>query len=161
MRNCFFKTLIQFICLACLVSMNSCAHKYGVLQYYPVQEYEFSSDAQTISLDVEDIVCRIHVNYWNGEWDDWNRSPEIASHGSVGPDYHVDWFLEEEWFTVSATQKPLRVEIKIDKNEGDKPRQIEMHIDMIGRTADGQISSYKSGPGYEIHIHQAAGVKTE
>lgn len=160
MRNCFFKTLFQLMCLACLACLSSCVHKYGVLKYNPVQEYEFSSDAQVISLDVEDIVCEILVNYWEGEWDDWDRNPEIASHGDVGPNYRDDLFLAGDWFTVSATHEPLRLEMKIDKNEGDKPRQIEMYVDMVGRKA-GEISIYKSGPGYEIHIHQAAGVKTE
>lgn len=160
MGKCSIKTLFQLICLACLASVNSCAHKYEVLEYYPV-EYEFSSDAQVISMDVKDIVNRIHVNYWDGEWDDWDRNPEIASHGLVGPNYQDDLYLDREWFTVSATHEPLQLEIKIDKNEGNKPRQIEMHVDMVGRKGNGQISSYKSGLGYEINIHQAAGVKTE
>ena len=153
MKTRYLKTLFLLLCVAC---MDSCSRPKWEADY-SLMEYDFSSDAQYFSIDAEDFVHSISVNYWDGEWNDWNRNPEIASHGRVGPTKTDDLFLDGGWFTVSATHEPLRLEMNIDENEGNKPWQIQMYVKMVGRSADGEIRNTELGPGYQIHIHQAAG----
>ena len=160
MSNCLLKKLFLLLGLA---SVCSCQPKYGVLEYYPLQEFEFSSDPQVFSFDVEDIVHTIVINYWEGGKEvreQQSAQSSLVKHATVGPKIYEELHFDGGWFTILATNDPLRLEVDMDKNEGDQ-RHIELWVDMVGRTAAGKIKNSKAGPGYRIDLHQASGEKAE
>lgn len=147
-----FKVLLVFLGLAC---MFSCQSKFGVLEYSPLQEYEYSSDEQVFSFALEDFANMLVVNYWEGTVEMQSTQPELVGHANRGPNIHDDFYVEGEWFTAKATHEPLMLEVRIDKNESNSPRHIEMYVDIVSRDASGKVTQ-KSGAGYHIVLHQTA-----
>lgn len=150
MKRLFLKlSLILF-----LVGTVSCESMYEVMEYYPLQEYSFNSEAQLFSIDVEDIVNRIAINYWEGAADeDWDL---VQNAGNVpNPNIKDDLLVDGGWFIAQATHEPLKLEVKIEKNESESPRHIEIYVDMVNRNGAGKITT-KAGHGYHILLHQAA-----
>ena len=147
-----FKVLLVFLGLAC---MFSCQSKFGVLEYSPLQEYEYSSDEQVFSFALEDFANMLVVNYWEGTVEMQSTQPELVGHANRGPNIHDDFYVEGEWFTAKATHEPLKLEVRIEKNGSNSPRHIEMYVDIVSRDAAGKATQ-KSGAGYHIVLHQAA-----
>lgn len=155
------KSLKTLLLLLGLASMLSCQSKYGVLEYSPLQEYEYSSEGQVFSLALEDFANLLIVNYWEGAVEIQSTQPESVSHANRGPDTHNDLSVDGGWFTAQATHEPTQLKVKIDKNESNSPRHIEMYVDIVSRDASGKVTQ-KAGSGYHLLLHQAAaGTKIE
>ena len=153
-----FNTALVFLGLA---SLLSCHSKFGVLEYSPLQEYAYSFDEQVISFPLEDISNMLIVNYWEGAVDLQTTQPESVSHVNRGPDIHNDLSVDGGWFTAQATHEPTQLTVRIDRNESNTPRHIEMYVDIVNRDASGKVTQ-KAGSGYHILMHQAAaGTKIE
>lgn len=152
MRNFSLKQIILFPCLLC--SILSCHSKYGAIEYSPLQEHEYSAEEQTITFAMEDFANMLIVNYWEGAADIQSKQPDLVSHANRGPDIYHDLSVEGGWFTVRATHDPTQLEVKIDKNESNKPRHIEMYVDLVSRDASGKVTQ-KAGLGYHFLLHQA------
>jgi hypothetical protein len=151
----------EFFLFLCLISVLSCHSKFGVLEYYPLQEYEYSSEEQDLSFALEDFANLLIVNYWEGALEIQSAQPESVSHANRGPDIHNDLSVDGGWFTAQATHEPTQLKVKIDKNESNSPRHIEMYVDIVNRDASGKVTQ-KAGSGYHIFMHQAAaGTKIE
>ena len=125
------------------------------MEYSPLQEYEYSSDEQVFSFALEDFANMLVVNYWEGTVEMQSTQPELVGHANRGPNIHDDFYVEGEWFTAKATHEPLMLEVRIDKNESNSPRHIEMYVDIVSRDASGKVTQ-KSGAGYHIVLHQTA-----
>lgn len=147
--------LNKLFLLLYLASVFSCQSKYGVLEYSPLQEYEFASEEQVFSFDLENFANLLIVNYWEGAVEIQSTQPELISHAHSGPDIHNDLSVDGGWFTAQATHEPTQLKVIIDKNEGNSPRHMEMYVDIVNRDASGKVTQ-KSGSGYHILLHQAA-----
>lgn len=146
----------QLFLLCILASMISCQSAFGVDEFSLV-EHELSSEEQFFSIDVEDIVYCLAANYWVGAVEIWDKQPELVQHGgTLAPNLRDDLFIDGGWFTAQATHEPLKVEVKIDKNEGDSPRHLELYVEVVYRNAAGKIDAREAGTGYHIILHQAA-----
>lgn len=152
MRNLCFKKLFLLLYLA---SVFSCQSKFGVLEYSPLQEYEFTSEEQFFSFALEDFANFLIVNYWEGAVEIQSTKPELVSHVNKGPSIHDDLSIDGGWFTAQTTHEPTKLEVKIDRNESSNPRHIEMYVDIVSRDASGKVTQ-KAGSGYHILLHQAA-----
>ena len=147
MIELYFK---KFLLILCLASLFSCSSKYGVLKYDPKQEYTFTSEKQTFCFPLEDFSTQLAIHYWEG-------SRELVKHTSTGHSEMIDFFLEGEWFTAQATHEiPTRLEIKLDKNESNNQRHMEIYVDIVNRNCRGKTTQ-KTGHGYHLFLHQAAG----
>lgn len=143
-----------------LASVFSCQSKYGALEYSPLQEYEFPSEEQLYSFDLEDFASLLIVNYWEGAVEIQSEQPELVRHANKGPDTHNDLSVDGGWFTAQATHEPTQLKVKIGKNENNSPRHIEMYVDIVNRDASGKVTQ-KAGSGYHFLLHQMGRDKVE
>lgn len=155
-RKLFISSSVIFA--VCLAALSSCVWKCEVDKFIPI-DYDISSDEQVIKVNVKDPVFAISVNYWEGDWDWWESDPNNkAKHcGSSSANGIRDYSYQGEWVSASSTVDPLSCELKIDRNESSSPRSIQMYVKTAGKK-NGKYTLSALGAGYEIRVHQAAGV---
>ena len=153
MKNIYFKKLLLILCL---ISLFSCSSKYD-LEEPPLYDYELSSDEQVLSLAIKDYATELSIEYWEGALELHSTQPELVKHASWGAEYQSIIFVSGGWFTVQTTKEQInKLEIKLEKNESTSPRHMEIYVDFGNKNRSGKTTQ-KTGHGYHLFLHQAAG----